>query len=180
MSQLIYIVGASGAGKDALMHYARNRFNGSMPLLFAHRYITRPVTEGSENHITLSPEEFSLRKARGLFALDWESHNLYYGVGKEIDSWMGAGLSVVVNGSRQYLPVAKERYPSLSVIVIEADPDTIRRRLEKRGRETATDIADRIRRQPTLDTDGLIRISNNRRLEEGGDALVDVLKQFAS
>src|ERR1700749_495447 len=113
MSQLIYIVGASGVGKDSLMHYARQQLNGSIPLVFAHRYITRSATEGSENHIVLTVEEFSNRKARGLFALDWESHNLYYGIGIEIDVWIAKGFNVVVNGSRQYLPVAKERYPTM-------------------------------------------------------------------
>ena len=178
MSQLIYIVGASGVGKDSLMHYARQRLNGSAPVLFAHRYITRPVAGISENHIALTPEEFQLRKAGGLFALDWESHNLYYGIGREINDWMINGFHVVVNGSRQYLAVAKERYPHLATIVIEADPGIILQRLQNRGREEAADIADRIKRQPPLDKDGLIRISNNGFLEEAGETLVGVLKGF--
>ena len=180
MSQLIYIVGASGVGKDALMQYARNRLNGSVPLVFAHRYITRPVTEDGENHVALSPEEFLLRKDKGLFALDWESHGLYYGIGREIDGWMKVGLRVVVNGSRQYLPVARERYPDMIAILIEADPEIIRRRLENRGREKGADIESRIKRQPVLETDGLIRIANNGGLEEGGDALIGALKSFHS
>jgi ribose 1,5-bisphosphokinase len=178
MAQLIYIVGASGAGKDSLMHYARQRLNGSAPILFAHRYITRPVADGSENHVAMTREEFQLRKAGGLFALDWESHGLYYGIGREINDWMIGGFHVVVNGSRQYLPVAKERYPQLATIVIEADPEVILQRLQNRGREEAADIADRIKRQPPLDKDGLIRISNNGFLEEAGETLVSVLKGF--
>ena len=178
MAQLIYIVGASGVGKDSLMHYARQRLNGSVPILFAHRYITRPVAGASENHIALTPEEFRLRKAGGLFALDWESHGLYYGIGKEINDWMISGFHVVVNGSRQYLPAAKQCYPHLVTIVIEADPEIILQRLQNRGREEAADIASRIKRQPPLDKDGLIRISNNGFLEEAGETLVGVLKGF--
>ncbi len=178
MAQLIYIVGASGVGKDSLMHYARQRINGSARVLFAHRYITRPVIGTSENHIVLTPEEFQLRKTGGLFALDWESHNLYYGIGREINDWMISGYHVVVNGSRQYLPVAKERYPHLAAIVIEADPEIILQRLQNRGREQAADIADRVKRQPPLDKDGLIRISNNGFLEAAGETLVGVLKGF--
>ncbi len=132
MPNLIYIVGASGVGKDALIAYAARHLNGSLPVLFVHRYITRPATEGSENHVALSPEEFRLRKEKGLFALDWESHSLYYGVGREIDIWMEHGFFVVVNGSRQYLPAAMERYPDLVPIIIEADASIIRRRLEDR------------------------------------------------
>ncbi|GGB07253.1 phosphonate metabolism protein/1,5-bisphosphokinase (PRPP-forming) PhnN [Puia dinghuensis] len=173
-SRLIYIIGASGVGKDALMQYARQRINGSLPVLFAHRYITRDATEGSENHIAISPQEFRLRRDAGLFALHWESHDLYYGIGLEIESWMNSGLHVVVNGSRQYLPVAAKRYQQLTPIIIEADEEIIRRRLETRGRETADGIATRIKRQPVLPADlpGLIRIANNGTLEEGGDTLV--------
>jgi ribose 1,5-bisphosphokinase len=178
MAQLIYIVGSSGAGKDSLMHYARQRLNGSAPILFAHRYITRPVTGASENHIVMTPEEFRLRKTGALFALDWESHGLYYGIGREINDWMISGFHVVVNGSRQYLPVAKERYPRLATIVIEADPEIILQRLRNRGREEAADIASRIKRQPPLDKDGLIRISNNGLLEDAGEELISVLKGF--
>jgi ribose 1,5-bisphosphokinase len=178
MAQLIYIVGASGVGKDSLMHYARQRLNGSVPILFAHRYITRPVAGASENHIAITPEEFRLRKAGGLFALDWDSHGLYYGIGREINDWMISGFHVVVNGSRQYQPVAKERYPHLVTIVIEADPEIILQRLQNRGREEAADIANRVKRQPPLDKDGLVLITNNGFLEEAGETLVNVLKGF--
>ncbi len=179
MSKLIYIVGASGVGKDSLMHYARQRLNGSVPVLFAHRYITRPVTGSSENHVAITPEEFQARKGGGLFALDWASHDLYYGIGREINDWMMSGFHVVVNGSRQYLPIAKERYPHLVTIVIEADPAIILQRLEDRGREDADNIANRIQRQPPLDDAGLIRLSNNGLLEEAGDTLVGILKGFS-
>lgn len=160
------------------MYYARQRLNGSVPILFAHRYITRPVAGASENHIAITPEEFRLRKAGGLLALDWESHGLYYGIGREINDWMISGFHVVVNGSRQYQPVAKERYPHLVTIVIEADPEIILQRLQNRGREEAADIANRVKRQPPLDKDGLIRITNNGFLEEAGETLVNVLKGF--
>lgn len=176
MSQLVYIVGASGVGKDSLMQYARTQLNGSIPLLFAHRYITRPATEGSENHIALTAEEFRNRKVGGLFALDWESHGLYYGIGIEIDVWMQMGSHVVVNGSRQYLPVAKQRYPDMIPIAIEADPEVIRHRLESRGREKGEEIEQRIKRQPELDVAGLIRISNNGLLDEGGEELLGILR----
>jgi ribose 1,5-bisphosphokinase len=150
MPQLFYVVGASGVGKDSLMDYARTHINGSRPLLFAHRYITRAAKEGNENHIYISPEEFILRKDKGLFALHWDQPRPHYGIGREIDTWMDKGFSVVVNGSRQYLPVAAERYPNLVTVVIEADPEVIRQRLENRGRETAVEIQQRIQRQPSI------------------------------
>ena len=111
MSTLFYVIGASGVGKDTLMNYARIAINGNAPVIFAHRYITRDTEAGNENHINISREEFALRKANQLFALDWESHGQCYGIGIEIDLWLQKGLNVVVNGSRQYLPIAKSRYP---------------------------------------------------------------------
>jgi ribose 1,5-bisphosphokinase len=174
MPQLFYVIGASGVGKDSLMDYARTHINGSLPLLFAHRYITRPAKEGNENHVYISPEEFILRRDNDLFALHWVSHGLHYGIGKEIDTWMDKGFNVVVNGSRQYLPVAAGYYPDLVTVVIEADPEVIRRRLEKRGRETAAEIQQRIQRQPsiTATTAGYIGIRNDGPLEEAGNALI--------
>ena len=65
MAQLIYIVGASGVGKDSLMHYARQRLNGSEPILFAHRYITRPVAGASEK-IWIEPGRFMAAAARSI------------------------------------------------------------------------------------------------------------------
>jgi ribose 1,5-bisphosphokinase len=181
MSQLVYIVGASGVGKDALMSYARQKINGGLPVLFAHRYITRPQTEGSENHLAITPEEFCLRRDAGLFALYWESHGLYYGIGAEIDTWLEAGFDVVVNGSRQYLPVAIKRYPAMKTIIIEADPEVIRHRLESRGREDAAEISQRLMRKPDVSQylEGeVIRISNNGPIKEGADALVAAILSF--
>jgi ribose 1,5-bisphosphokinase len=177
MALLFYIIGASGAGKDSLMQYARRTINGSQPLIFAHRYITRPPKDGDENHIYLSTEEFIQRRDRGALALHWESHDLYYGIGKEIDLWMQMGCSVVVNGSRAYLSEAMYHYPNLVPVLIEADPDIIRRRLENRGRETVADIEKRIQRKPEItdSSGGAIVIWNNGPLTQGGEALITLL-----
>lgn len=183
MSRLIYIVGASGVGKDTLLQYARRHINGSLPLVFAHRYITRPAVgdgEGGENHIALTTEEFLLRCAKGLFSLEWEGNGLHYGIGKEMDGWMEKGLAVVVNGSRGYLETARRRYPDMIPILIEADPDIILRRLEARAREKTADIDSRFKRQPAMPVqiEGLIRITNNGLPEEGGNRLIAILQNL--
>ena len=97
---LFYLIGPSGAGKDALLTYAREHLAGSIPVLFSHRYITRPSQVGGENHVALTEAEFYQRQQLGLFALSWQSHQCAYGIGLEIDTWMQAGAHVVVNGSR--------------------------------------------------------------------------------
>ena len=102
MAHLYYIIGASGVGKDSLMNYARERINGGAAILFAHRYITRPAKEGNENHVYISPEEFTSRKEGGLFALDWESHGQYYGIGMEIEvsGWKAGAEKITLTSKK--------------------------------------------------------------------------------
>ena len=77
MARLIYLMGPSGAGKDSLL--AALRADADRAPLVAHRYITRPADAGCENHIALSEPEFLRRRAKGLFALDWQAHQQRYG-----------------------------------------------------------------------------------------------------
>lgn len=175
--QLFYVVGPSGAGKDSLMAYAREQIGGRAPVFFVHRYITRPADAGGENHVAVSRAEFAQMKAHGLFALDWESHGLCYGVGREIDHWLARGARVVLNGSRAYLSEASRRYPDLCVVLVEVSAEALRRRLETRGRESAGEIERRIARagEFNLEHPNLVRVPNNRELSEAGDRLTTLL-----
>jgi ribose 1,5-bisphosphokinase len=177
MSKLFYVIGASGAGKDTLMNYARTSINGAEPVIFAHRYITRPPNSGNENHVYLSEEEFKMRINAGFFALHWESHGKYYGIGMEINRYMTSGFNVVVNGSRQYLPVARLLYPELTVILIDASPEIIVQRLAGRGRENGAEIEKRIARSAEITTDlrNCITITNDGEIAAAGDQLVNLL-----
>ena len=142
---LYYVVGPSGAGKDTLLRLAREQLSGS-PLLFAHRYITRPHQDAAENHVALSEAEFALRERCGCFAMQWASHGYRYAVGAEIDRWLACGLDVVVSGSREYLPKALSAYPALRLIWIDAPAVLLRERLHNRGRENDDAIASRLER----------------------------------
>ena len=177
MSKLFYVIGATGAGKDTLMNYARTQLNGHEKVIFAHRYITRPPFTGNENHIYLGEEEFKTRIDDELFALYWESHAQYYGIGAEINMWMEKGFNVVVNGSRQYLPVAKELYPEMIVILIDASPEIIRERLTGRGRENATEINKRIVRSSEILADLIdcIKIQNDSEIKKAGNAFLEII-----
>ena len=175
--KLFYVIGASGVGKDSLMNYAKTKINGMDKVVFAHRYITRQANHGQENHIALTETEFKLRKSAGLFAMDWESHGFSYGIGIEIKTWLENGLTVVMNGSRQYLREAFSKFPELIVIKIDADPEIIRQRLIGRNRETADAIQKRMERSNgvTIDQDDFIVIQNNNSIEESGDYLTSIL-----
>jgi len=175
--RLVYVMGPSGAGKDTLLSFARERLCGSN-VLFAHRYITRAATAGGENHVWLTPEEFHARARLNLFALHWSSHGLHYGIGVEIEAWMARGFTVVVNGSREYLPQAIERFPALDVVHIDAQPEVLATRLAARGRETLDEVRARLARRVPLAVPphvALTTIDNSGTLEAAGQALIDAL-----
>jgi len=181
LARLIYIMGPSGSGKDSLMAEARLRLPAEAPVVFAHRYITRPADAGGENHVALSRDEFELRLSRGLFALSWESHGFAYGIGREIDIWMEAGLSVVVNGSREALSRFAVAYPELLPVLVDVPEEILRQRLGARGREDAGEIKARLARahMAVTETPALVRFDNSGPLAERGQALAELILETA-
>lgn len=175
--RIYYIMGASGAGKDSLLDYARQRLAPGGEVIFAHRYITRPADAGGENHVALSPAEFAIRRRLGCFALHWQAHGLHYGVGREINLWLEADVAVVVNGSREHYPTARATYPNLVGLMVEASPATLAQRLAGRQREGGAAIAQRLRRAhlPPDEHPEVVRISNDGPIWEAGDRLVGLL-----
>lgn len=178
---LIYVVGASGSGKDSLLGYARQRLAQNPLVCFAHRYITRPAAAGGENHVALSPEEFDARARAGLFALHWRSHGLCYGIGIEIDQWLARGVTVVVNGSRGHLRPARRRYPALLAVLVEASETVLRERLHARGRETVEEIERRLQRNRLLALGAAVDVvlRNEGALETAGEALVGLIRSHS-
>ncbi len=174
---LVYVVGASGSGKDSLMRYARAQLAGDPRTVFAHRYITRVADAGGENHVALSPQEFEARCQAHLFALHWQSHGLHYGIGIEINQWLARGITVVINGSRQYLPEAAERYPELVPIEVAVSTAVLKARLMARGRETAAHVEERLLRHARLSRSctGCLVVNNDGPLPIGGEALVSLI-----
>lgn len=174
---LFYVVGASGSGKDSLLRYGRERLAGDPGVVFAHRYITRPVELHGENHVALTEAEFDARLKAGLFALHWDSHGLRYGIGREINFWLARGCNVVMNGSREYLPHARRRYPALHAVMIAVSPEVLAARLRARGRETEDEIAGRLERaRRFLRPDGHVDIiDNDGELSQAGERFAQLL-----
>ncbi len=175
--QLICVVGASGSGKDSLMGYARSRLAGHARLAFAHRYITRAADSGGENHIALTAVEFAARRSAGLFALHWESNDHCYGIGVEIDAWLARGITVVINGSRQYLSQAALRYPGLEQVWITVPEPVLRARLAARGRESEAQIDARLARHRAAapPASASTVLANDGQLAVAGERLVALL-----
>ena len=179
MTRIFYVIGSSGAGKDSLIDFVRENMPNGAPILFAHRYITRSADAGGENHVALSKKEFQLRKKADCFAMNWHSHDTDYGIGVEIDTWQQQGFNVIVNGSREYLPIAAEKYQNLVPVLICVDHNIMADRLYARGRETMTQITNRIAHtmhfENKIHHPNLQRIENNDSLEEAGTQLLQLL-----
>ncbi|MCX9156076.1 phosphonate metabolism protein/1,5-bisphosphokinase (PRPP-forming) PhnN [Niveibacterium sp. 24ML] len=175
---LVYVVGASGVGKDSVLASLRTLLQDDDRIAVAHRYITREAQCGSENHIALSQPEFLQRRAAGCFALSWESHGLYYGIGTEIELWLKRGLRVLINGSRAHVDAVRERYPTASVVEIVASESIVRQRLLARGREDLASVEARLARNRQLVAcPADLRIANEASLHEAAQALLSVARQ---
>lgn len=173
MSKMIWLMGPSGSGKDSLLNALRQQAHHQ--LLVAHRYITRPYDAGCENHISLSDREFAQRRQQGLFTLSWQAHHQSYGIGVELDIWLASGFDVVVNGSRQHLSQARERYgDALVPICLHVSPDVLRKRLEARGRETPQQIEQRLLRAAISapDLDKCLVLNNDGSLLQSVEAFL--------
>ena len=181
--RIFYVIGPSGSGKDSVMRYAREQLASNAyavkNTVFAHRYITRPVETQGENHIALSEAEFDARLSAGLFAMHWTSHGLRYGIGHEIGLWMSRGCNVVINGSREYLGEARQRFPELVAVMISVSPEVLARRLRQRGRESEQQIAERLERAAQFNHHNIPMevIRNDKDLAEAGAHLIKLLTE---
>lgn len=175
MGKLIYLMGPSGSGKDSILSRLRKQLHSQSRLIIAHRYITRHWQSGGENHIELSDAEYELRKSLNLFSMHWKANQNKYAIGCEVDAWLEANHSVIVNGSRSYLDKARSRYQDKLVpILVMTHESTLRSRLIARGREDEATIALRIQRARDYQT----QISEPLHILDNNGTLVEAVQQF--
>lgn len=177
---LIYVMGPSGAGKDSVLGRARALLTPEAPVVFAHRYITRPADTGGENHVAVTRAEFAMRRAYGLFAYHWDAHGNDYGVGREIHDWRAAGLTVVVSGSRDHFLRTGGLDSQVRPVLITAPADRLKQRLAGRGRETSNEAEKRLQRAEAYEIDDprLVTIVNDGALDEAAAAFVRLLSRL--
>jgi ribose 1,5-bisphosphokinase len=172
--RLVYVVGPSGSGKDSVIDWARGRLPPGSGVVFARRAITRPADACGEEHLALTDAEFDACLALGEFAMHWRANGQRYGISREIDQWLARGRTVVVNGSREYLPRAAGRYAQLEAVHVTAPRELLLARLEARGREAAAALASRLARHPGV-PDAALEIVNDGPLPRAGQRLLDYL-----
>lgn len=180
--RLIYLMGPSGAGKDSLIDAARQPLS-ALGCEVARRVITRSAESVGEEALEVTAREFEQREEQGDFALSWKANGLGYGIPVVIDSWLAQGRHVLVNGSRGYLPKARQRYPDLIPIVLTVDGEVLRRRLLRRARESLPEIEKRLQRNQQfssakwLDEEGVVRLDNSTELEATLEHLLGILRE---
>jgi len=173
--KLIYLMGPSGSGKDSLLQAAdeRLRANGCR---IARRVITRSAESVGEEATGVTPEEFTRMEQQGAFALHWHANGLSYGIPRQIDDWLAEGHDVLINGSREYLAVARQRYPDLLALLLVVQPSILRQRLVARGRESTAQIDARLSRNGVFrDGPDCVQIDNSGSLEAAAARLVEVV-----
>lgn len=178
--RMIVVVGPSGAGKDSLIAYAKQHFDGNRAVHFVQRIITRPANAGGEDHQAATPSEFDDLKAAGRFAVDWDAHGLSYGIPQEACEWIASGGVVIANGSRSVLPCFQRVFPDMTVVNVTARPEVLADRLEARGRENRDEILRRLARG-TLEIIGdyhVVTLDNSGVLAEAGTQFTTVIEGF--
>ena len=177
---LVLVVGPSGAGKDSLINYARERLKDDPRFVFAQRVITRPPAPDAEAHAPASDEQFQAMLAAGRFALHWRAHGLCYGLPSDYDGAILEGRTVVANVSRSVVASARRLYANVLTVQVTAPPAVLAERLARRGRETAAIIDTRLSR-PTvaIETGDLVEIVNDGLLERAGEELTSALQRRA-
>lgn len=141
--RLILVVGPSGAGKDTLIGIARDAFAHDGRVVFPRRLVNRPAN-AFEDHDTFSEEAFLAGEAAGLYPLCWRAHGLCYALPASIVDAVRDGRVVIANVSRAVIPQARDRFASVSVVLVSAPPEVLRQRLAARGRNE--DVAARLSR----------------------------------
>lgn len=173
--RLIAVVGASGVGKDSVMAGIVAVRPG---IKLVKRAITRAAGLGGEDYDAVAPDEFEAAVQSGAFCLHWDAHGLRYGIPAQVLKDVEAGEICIANLSRGALPDANAVFPAMTVLHVTATPQTLAERLEKRGRESAEDIAKRLgRTRPDFPGDlDVIEISNDGALSDAVAAALDALQ----
>lgn len=150
---LLYLVGASGVGKDSLINELLVIAKKQDQILLAPRFVTRSIRQPGYDQALTEPAFLKQRNA-GAYLFSWQAHGYYYGVENSILLQLKKGRNILVNGSRAYIENARQIYPAVIVVGVEADQQHLQERLKNRGRESSEDIAERLTRnrqyQPVL------------------------------
>ena len=173
----VAVVGPSGAGKDTIIAFARDRLAANPDYVFVRRVITRPCDGLSEIHDTLDDAAFERARLSGSFSASWDAHGLRYGIPISVDRDIAAGRIVVANVSRAALRQVRQRHGGLTVVEITARPDILAERIATRGREHGENVSARLSRVGPIEVEGVdvTIIDNSGSREVAGERFLALL-----
>lgn len=176
----VAVVGSSGAGKDTLIGYARERLGPVARVRFIRRVVTRKADPAHEDHIAIGDDAFADGIRHKAFALHWQANGLRYAVPAAADLWFATGDVVVANLSRASLSEALARYRRLAVVNVTAPLSVLQARLQARAREDEGDISARLARIGPLGVDAriVLDLDNSGPVQQAGDRLTSLLGAF--
>ncbi|WP_295809317.1 phosphonate metabolism protein/1,5-bisphosphokinase (PRPP-forming) PhnN [uncultured Nitratireductor sp.] len=179
----VAVAGPSGAGKDSVMDYARQRLRPhDSDVTFVRRVITREIDGAGEAHDCLTRAAFNEAETGGAFAVSWEANGLKYALPASVDGIVREGHVAVANVSRAVIPLLRERYGNVIVVIVTASPEVLAQRLSNRGRETRDEVLARLDRAHAkeLTVNDATVIDNSGALEEAGERFQDILRRAAA
>jgi ribose 1,5-bisphosphokinase len=175
----VFVCGPSGAGKDSVIAWARERLADRREIVFARRMITRPPQPGSD-HEAVSLSHFEHLAATGSMAWHWQAHGFRYGVSMRYAQHVEQGRIVVVNGSREHALTLPRAAP-FRFVAIAASPEKLAARLRQRGRDSPQALAERRQRAEQLTLFAAdLEILNDGHLDDAGARLQGWLERLAA
>jgi len=181
IGRLIIVVGASGAGKDTVLKSAQKHFEGNPRVAFVRRVITRECNPKAEVHDSVSEQQFLEQQARGDFCVSWQANDLYYGLPASVHSGIAQGQLMVANGSRAAIDDIRSKFSELTTVHIVTSMDVLAMRLERRSRESAAEIKNRLERNNTiaeLSGNDVVTIDNSGERQTAIDEFIDLLDSY--
>jgi ribose 1,5-bisphosphokinase len=180
--RLLFIVGASGAGKDSLINTAVAHALLQDKLLLAPRVVTRSNQQSGSDQ-ALTEQEYLKQRNAGIYLFSWQAHGYYYGIENDILLQLKEGNNILVNGSRAYIDSARENHPDVIIVGVEAKQQHLQKRLQKRGRESTENINERLARnseyQSALQQADFV-INNQQPVEQAAMDLLLQIRELAS
>lgn len=178
--RVILVVGPSGSGKDTLLRSAREHFDKEEHFAFVRRYITRRPDLNEDNYF-LDPAAFTLLNNAGFFISTWRSHDNFYGISYHALNESDTVKVAVCSISRSTVGDFERRYAHTTTILVTAEKEVLRQRLQKRGREDDAAIHRRLERaDKAVVARDLIVFDNSQSIESSAAMFIELLENLGS
>ncbi|WP_321471599.1 AAA family ATPase [Halarcobacter sp.] len=171
-SKIVLVVGPSGAGKDTLLRYAKEKLNENFS--FVKRYITREA-DVNENNYYIDEYAFEILRHNGYFASSWNAHGNFYGIPKR---FIKNGINII-SISRARIKDFENLYKDVYTLNISIPKEKLKERLIARGRESSKEIEQRLNRSyEKIQCNKLIEFDNSSPIDESKEKFLELLKSI--